>query len=76
MENSILDICQNILKITDEEFEEMRDIAMGQMYYTSPLKPATQAWQNKLGEYNLKALDLLYDLKKHLETGASIRKEN
>lgn len=72
MKNKIYGICRNVLKITDEEVSELREIARQQQEYFQPLKMATTAWQNALGNHNNKVLDKLLELKEVLEQDASI----
>ena len=72
MENKIHKICKEVLKITDEEIEELREIAKRQEEYFSPLKMATAAKQNALGKHNNAVLDKLIELKEVIEQGASI----
>lgn len=72
MKNKIYGICRNVLKITDEEIAECREIARGQQEYFSPLRMATTSWQHELGEHNNKVLDKLLELKEILEQGADI----
>ena len=43
--NRINKICREVLSITEEEFNEMYDVANGQLEYNDPLKPATSGWQ-------------------------------
>ena len=73
MKNKIFGICKNVLKITDEEVSELREIAKQQQEYCHPLKMATTAWQNELGKYNDKVLDKILELKAVLEQGSSIQ---
>ena len=70
--NKIYKICKDILKITNEEIEEIQEIAEGQMQYINPLRPATQAKQNALGEHNNKVLNKLIELKEVIEAGADL----
>lgn len=72
MKNKIYKICEDVLKITDEEIEEIRKIARGQEAYFSPLKCATTAKQNALGKHNNMVLDKLLELKEVIEAGADI----
>lgn len=72
MKNKIYKICKDVLKITDEEVSEVREIAKGQLEYNHPLKMATTGTQHALGEYNNKVLDKLLELKAVIEEGATI----
>lgn len=72
MKNKIYKICEEVLKITDKEIEEVRKIAKGQEEYSHPLKCATAARQNALGKHNNKVLDKLIELKEVIAEGAMI----
>lgn len=72
--NRINKICREVLSITEEEFNEMYDVANGQLEYNDPLKPATSGWQLRLGKHNIAVLDALKDLKHTIEQGADIKK--
>ena len=65
-----------INKLTEADFKEAIDIAEGQKNYVHPFKMATAKWQHELGEYNLKVINKLHELKTLIESGADIaRKE-
>ena len=66
---SINSACKNVMKITEEEFNEMEMVAIAQTEYLHPLKLETQARQHRLGEYNLEAIRLLRELQRHIKTG-------
>ena len=70
--NKIFDICLLVSHITDEEVQEIRDIAQGQLDYCQPLKMATTAKQNALGRHNMDVLDALLKLKEVIESGAHL----
>ena len=72
MDNKIFTICDLIKNITDEEFKDCRAIADNQLNYISPLRPATQAKQNALGEHNHEVLDALQALKVIIERGKDL----
>lgn len=72
MANKIYKICKDVLKITDDEVAEIREIANGQLEYSHPLKMATVRKQHTLGEHNNKVLDKLLELKAVIEEGATI----
>lgn len=72
--NRISKLCREVLQITDEEFNEMYDVANGQLEYSSPLKCATESYQHELGKYNLEILDALRDLRHIIKKGANIKK--
>lgn len=71
-ENKIYDILIQVRKITDEEVQEIRDIAQGQLDYISPLRMATTAKQNALGRHNMAILDALVKLKEVIDSGKSL----
>lgn len=73
MKDRICKICEDILKISDEDIMEVRDIANKQKEYFNPLKMATTEWQHGLGEYNDKVLDALIALKKELEVDVTLK---
>ena len=72
MENRIYRICEDVLKITEAEVEEIREVAKEQKEYFNPLKCATTAWQHKLGEYNENVLNKILELKALIESGADL----
>lgn len=74
MKNRIYKICEDILKITDEEIKEIDEICKEQMDYMSPLKMGTTRRQHELGKYNKEVLDKILELKQILESGADIGK--
>lgn len=71
MKNKIYKICEDTLRITDEEIKEIKDIYEQQINYMSPLKMATTRKQNELGQYNKQVLEKILELKKLLEVGVS-----
>jgi hypothetical protein len=63
-------------ELTEDDFKEATDIAEEQKNYIHPLKMATAKWQHELGEYNIKVINKLRELKTLIESGANItRKE-
>ena len=72
MKNKIYKICEDVLKITDEEVNEIKEIAKGQLEYNHPLKMATAGRLHALGEHNMKVLDKLLELKAAIEEGATL----
>jgi hypothetical protein len=72
MKNRIYKICEDTLKINDEEIKEVQEICEQQTSYMSPLKMATTRRQNELGEYNKKVLDKILELRKLLESGKTV----
>ena len=66
---TIYKISQLALSLTDEDFEELQEMADHQKSYFSPLKPATEREQHKLGEHNQKMIDCLKELRKILIEG-------
>lgn len=72
MENKIYKICEDVLKITDTEVNELREIARNQLAYNHPFKMATARRQHALGQHNNKVLDKLLELKEVIEQGAKI----
>lgn len=75
MANMLLKVCEDVLKIKDEEVEEMREVIRGQKEYFHPLKYATAQWQHDLGEHNEKVLNKVLELKALIESGANLEKK-
>jgi len=67
-------VCRVILKLQENDFVEMRKVALQQYEYTHPLKPSTAHWQHELGCHNLKVLDALENLQKILADGSKVQK--
>lgn len=74
MENMLLKVCTDVLKIKDAEIEEMREVIRGQKEYFHPFKNATAQWQHDLGEYNEKVLEKVLELKALIESGENLAK--
>ena len=72
MANMLLKVCKDVLKIKDEEVEEMREVIKGQKEYSHPFKNATAKWQHELGEHNEKVLNKVLELKALIESGAEL----
>ena len=53
----------------DEQISALEETAQEQLKYNHPLKPSTNAEQHFWGKYNLKAVELLKQLKAHIESG-------
>lgn len=69
MQNKIYRICKQVLKITEDEITEVKEIYEGQLSYINPLKMATTGKQRELGEHNKQVLEKLLELKAVLESG-------
>ena len=67
MTNKIYTICEDILGITEDEIEEIKEIYQGQLSYNHPLKMATVGKQRALGKHNKEVLDKLLELKEVIE---------
>ncbi len=65
-------VCKMILALTDEDFAEMDEIIDEQKNYCNPLRMATSAWQNQLGDHNANVVEKLKELKAEIEKGANI----
>jgi hypothetical protein len=72
--NEINKVCKAILKLQENDFVEMRKVALEQYEYTHPLKQATAHWQHELGCHNIRVLDALENLQKVIIEGAKIQK--
>ena len=71
MKNRIYKICEDAIKVTDEEIKEIQDVYTQQLQYMSPLKMATTRKQHELGEYNKKVLEKIIELKNLLKSGVA-----
>lgn len=69
----IFKISKLVLSITDEEFEELEEMAQEQCDYVNPLKCDTTAKQNALGEHNKKMIACLKELKNTLLRGKELQ---
>lgn len=74
-ENPIYKICMDVLKVTDDDIEELKEIAREQREYFNPLKMATQKWQHDLAEHNEKVIEKLEELRETIRQGEGITKE-
>lgn len=74
--NRIYSICKNILKVTDEEIQEVKEVYEKQLNYMSPMKMATTRKQHELGVHNKQVLEKIIELKYILETGVSNEGKN
>lgn len=68
----IYKISQNVLSITEEEFEELTEMANNQLNYCNALKPSTTQKQRELGKHNLTVINALFELQKILKKGGEI----
>ncbi len=50
----------------DEQIADLEATAQEQIEYTHPLKLATVAEQHKLGKHNMRAAEILKELKAHI----------
>ena len=73
--DKILKVTRLINQLTEDDFKEAIDVAEGQKNYVHPFKMATAKWQNDLGEYNLKVINKLKELKTLIESGAEIARK-
>ncbi len=72
MENKILQICLDVMTITDQEIDEIEQIYKNQMTYDNPPKPETNARQHSLGIHNRNVLEALIHLKEVIKAGEDI----
>ena len=66
---SIVSICRNIRKVTDEELAELGVEAARQLSYMHPLKMGTAAKQCALGQYNMGVIQKLRELRDFINAG-------
>lgn len=69
--NSIYALCKKALKVTDEELDELAELARNQLEYCSPLKMATAARQHALGQHNMLVLMKVRELRDVLKNAKS-----
>ncbi|HTI94720.1 MAG TPA: hypothetical protein VL727_29215 [Puia sp.] len=60
-------ICRAIMKLTDEDFTAVEEMAAEQQAYMHPLKYATAARINDLGDHNKRMAKGLRIMKKQIE---------
>lgn len=63
-------VCKSVLKLTDEDFNVVDEMAQEQSDYVHPLKGATQSKFNDLGNHNQRVIAALKNLKDVIESGA------
>jgi hypothetical protein len=61
--NKVNKICKSILKLTDEDFKAIINLANDQINYIHPFKGAKQSQINKTGKYNYHVLFALKNLR-------------
>ncbi|MGP4950721.1 hypothetical protein ACTXGO_00910 [Psychrobacter sp. T6-1] len=64
---SIEYVAGQIIELTDDDFANAEAECLAQTNYHHPLKPATNAQMRKLGQHNLKSLQLMKELQLHLQ---------
>lgn len=62
-------LCKQVLKLTEQDFKAVDEMAKEQASYINPLKGAKQAKFNKLGNYNQRVLLALQNLRQVLIEG-------
>lgn len=62
-EKTINEIRKLITSLTDEDFEELQEMAERQANYAHPLKMATAQRIREAGEYNKKVIPVLKELR-------------
>ena len=61
-------ICKQVLKLTEEDFHAIDNMAAEQVGYIHPLKNATVSRLNKLGQHNMRVSEALKNLRKTIES--------
>lgn len=74
--NKIYSVCKNIIKVTDEEIQEVKGVYEQQLSYMSPLKMGTTRKQHELGAHNKQVLEKIIELKTILENGVTNENKN
>lgn len=67
--NRVHAACKIVMKTTDEEIAALRSLGQEQAAYLHPLKQATQARLNRVGQFNLRCLALFEALRAELLKG-------
>jgi hypothetical protein len=62
-------ICKSVLKLTDDDFTAVCDIAKEQSDYSHPLKMGTAARINDLGSHNQRVIAALKNLQDVIKAG-------
>ena len=65
-------ICELTASISEEEFEQLKEMAQEQLDYINPLKQATQAKYHSLGKHNQKIVACLEELKRVYQEGKNL----
>lgn len=71
--NEVNKACKAVLKLTDEDFAAVEDMAMAQAAYSHPFKMATAARQHDHGDHNLRVLAALRNLRDVIKAGEESR---
>lgn len=72
--SKIKKISDLVVSITEQEFNELKEMAKEQAEYVNPLRMARQAKYHALGEHNKKMIECLEALKTTILAGASVSK--
>ncbi|MEL7609512.1 MAG: hypothetical protein AAGU74_08385 [Bacillota bacterium] len=67
--NEVNKVCKAVLKLTDEDFSEVEDMAKAQAAYAHPFKMATAAQQQEYGDHNMRVLAALRNLRDVIRAG-------
>ena len=65
-------VCDDVLKLSESDFEEAIAMSKKQTEYSHPMKMATTIKQHALGEYNLRVITALIELRCFIESGNKI----
>lgn len=74
--NSIQALCKTALNVTDEELDELTEVARKQLEYFSPLKQAMTARLHMLGHHNMLVLSKVRELRDAIENGECLARHN
>lgn len=64
-------VCKTVKNLTEDDFKAVLNMAKEQSEYVHPLKMATASKLNDTGNYNLKVIEALQNLKTVIESRAA-----
>ena len=68
-------LCKQVLKLTEQDFEAVEQMQKEQSGYSHPLKNATAAKYNELGKHNKRVIEALKKLHLEITKGEPITKK-
>ena len=68
---AINDLCKRVMKVTDDQLEEVEKTAQEQMKYVHPLKMGRARQMHAIGRHNLAVAQKLRELRDTIKAGKS-----